>query len=1152
MRNTFHREEKMKWLIVLTWVILIVTTLPLYAQPREWLWAKSFGGESPDVGYSVTSDNLGNGYVTGTIGGQANFGNTTVTGAIFVAKYDANGNWVWVSVMLGGGTSRGIALDSQNNVFITGKIYGTCVFGNETVVANTYGDVFVAKLGSEGNWTWVRKSDYGQYEAMGYDVAVDSADNILITGRTTSGAYFGSYGVSGSNGNLFVAKIDNNGNWLWAIAPGPDSTYDDYAKSITTDSLNNAYITGMLPGQCFFNGMQYGGGSFIAKVSPNGGWGWIKVNQYTGTIFNSVCTDSNNNVYATGNFSGHVEIGGIPLDSAGSSDVFVVKLNISGNWLWAQRGGGAIGDFGYSIASDAQNRLYISGKNDGSASFGDYNLSAGNSNFIGILDQNGEWLAALEEGSYQGSFGSQISVDPHMGIHFIGNFSDPMEMVGESLVSNGSTDVAIAKYGYPGLDLLSPNGGELFAASATKTIYWKPNSTITPINILISFDYGNNWLYLNQTPISAALGCFPVLIPMVNSSQCLIRIEASDYPGIWQDVSDAAFSIVMSPVPMLAISSPDEQSLKIKTGTECPISWVSDQVAFIDIDVSYNAGVSWESISQNVAAEPGDFLWSVPDTLSIRCYFRISDAQNPYNYDWSDHPFIICKLDIDSPSETEVWVEGTVRNITWEHGNVDNVKLLYSANGGSTWQEIVSSTPAASGYYAWTVPKLLAHQCKLRIVDTIDSRIYDESDHLFTIRPQIMLISPNGGEYLLANSIHRILWDSTPEVSQVLLDYSINNGATWQPIQATPYNAGLGNYDWIVPNMPGGQALVRVKKSGNTAIFDVSESVFSIVIQIIPPTADFEADVVYGLDCLTVAFYDLSQPGTGLITSWEWDFGDGGTSGEQRPQHTYLLPGIYDVSLTVTNSFMATNTLVRSNYITVVQSVPELTLISDRTMSFGPVYVQESSAYLPLSIQNTGGAMMTATNIHFMGQNSHFEFLPPPGETSILPGESNTIMVRFCPQTVGAIQDTIYIENNSVNEPLLKVRLTGTGLYVLPEAPQQVSITMVGNSAQLNWEAVTQNLHGYPMTPDYYFVYISSNPMSGYVLSSVSTTNSAQHPFVAIGADKMFYRITAVKFYRDLPLGTAGGDLPCGIRIGMKQEEVEGILMKLDSYGSRE
>jgi len=103
----------MKWLIVLTWVILVVTTLPLYAQPREWLWANSFGGESPDVGYSVTSDNLGNGYVTGTIGGQANFGNTTVTGAIFVAKYDANGNWVWVSVMLGGGISRGIALDSS-------------------------------------------------------------------------------------------------------------------------------------------------------------------------------------------------------------------------------------------------------------------------------------------------------------------------------------------------------------------------------------------------------------------------------------------------------------------------------------------------------------------------------------------------------------------------------------------------------------------------------------------------------------------------------------------------------------------------------------------------------------------------------------------------------------------------------------------------------------------------------------------------------------------------------------------------------------------------------------------------------------------------------------------------------------------------------
>jgi VCBS repeat-containing protein len=79
------------------------------------------------------------------------------------------------------------------------------------------------------------------------------------------------------------------------------------------------------------------------------------------------------------------------------------------------------------------------------------------------------------------------------------------------------------------------------------------------------------------------------------------------------------------------------------------------------------------------------------------------------------------------------------------------------------------------------------------------------------------------------------------------------------------------------------------------------------------PVADFTADSTTGTAPLTVNFNDLS---TGDITSWEWDFGDGGTSTEQNPTHRYNWPGAYTVSLTVTGPH-GSDTETRIDYITV-------------------------------------------------------------------------------------------------------------------------------------------------------------------------------------------------------------------------------------------
>jgi PKD repeat protein len=81
------------------------------------------------------------------------------------------------------------------------------------------------------------------------------------------------------------------------------------------------------------------------------------------------------------------------------------------------------------------------------------------------------------------------------------------------------------------------------------------------------------------------------------------------------------------------------------------------------------------------------------------------------------------------------------------------------------------------------------------------------------------------------------------------------------------------------------------------------------------PEADFTADPISGPFPLTVNFTDQS---IGQISSWSWNFGNGSTSAEQNPSHTYTDPGTYTVSLTVTGPG-GSDTSVKADFITVLE-----------------------------------------------------------------------------------------------------------------------------------------------------------------------------------------------------------------------------------------
>jgi len=486
-----------------------------------------------------------------------------------------------------------------------------------------------------------------------------------------------------------------------------------------------------------------------------------------------------------------------------------------------------------------------------------------------------------------------------------------------------------------------------------------------------------------------------------------------------------------------------------------------------------------------------------------------------------------------------------MKNISWSVANISNLKLEFSSDNGNSWLTIANNVSAAAGSYSWTTPDINSSQCLIKISDASNNTIWDISDNPFTIRPQIIVIDPNGNEYITIYSIYSILWSSMANVSFVLIDYSIDGGVNWLPVQTSPINASTGRYDWLVPNNPSSNCLIKVRNSANSAIFDVSDGVFTITPVPLPPTVNFTADVTSGLQPLEVHFTDQSTAGTGNINFWNWDFGNGDNSNEQHPVYIYQDPGVYSVTLTVTNSADSTATLTRENYITVIQRVPEIEVNPPTMLNFGIVYLGSSSTLYSVVISNTGTAELLIDNLSLVESNSLFSFVNTVLPLTIQVGEETAISLLFTPQEAGTVIDTLYIHNNSVNSPLYTLELRGTGEYVPPKPPNNLVCVMDGYNAVLTWDAVTETIFDTPIVPDYYLVFYngSANPDGEFYFHGATPDLTYTHSLVGLHSPYMFYRIVAYKFYGREKVSIE--DL--GLSRGMTETEVRNILQGLET-----
>ena len=442
-------------------IVLLLFNLAIFSQTPTFAWAKRMGNSSVDIGHSVITDGSGNVFTTGFFNGTVDFdpgaGTFNLTSAAgfddaFIQKLDANGNFLWAK-QIGSASAlsdygNGVTVDGSGNVYITGQFQGTVDFDPGAGVFNLTSvgayDVFIQKLDANGNFLWAKQIGSSGSD-IGYAIKIDGSGNVYTTGVFQSSADFdpgaGVFILSTNGGDdVFIQKLDASGNFIWAKTFG--GTASDFAYSITTDVSGNVFTTGYFvglnadfdPSAGVFNLSSVGAEDiFIQKLDASGNFLWAKrMGNTTNDIGYSISADGSGNVFTTGHFRSFVDFdpgaGVFNLTSAGIEDIFIQKLDASGNFLWAIRMGSTQTDIGYGLSSDGSGNIYTTGFFGQTVDFdpgaGVFNLTSAASDdiFISKLDANGNFLWAVSMGGSSADQGRSIALDASGNIHTTGAF----------------------------------------------------------------------------------------------------------------------------------------------------------------------------------------------------------------------------------------------------------------------------------------------------------------------------------------------------------------------------------------------------------------------------------------------------------------------------------------------------------------------------------------------------------------------------------------------------------------------------------------------------------------------------------------------------------------------------------------------------------
>lgn len=420
----FH--SKFLWLNY-SLLLLIICIYPdsIRGQTYNIDWARSFGDISNNIRFhsdlgggnelSLTSDNDGNIYVVGNFKDSINLApglkNHLIRGTgdrdLFIVKLDSTGSIIWSKGITGKSETDCMSIQVlDSSIYLIGSFYDTVDFNpgkaKEYLVSKTknYNDGYILRLDLDGNFIWAR-AIHGSYNVNIHSLTTNSNEELFITGFFGKTAEFDSSGIkktisSAGNYDVFVAKYNIEGDAIWVRSVG--GTENDVGNAIKLDDHGHIYITGFYSNK--------------ANFDPNGSSTFLKSN--------------------------------------GKRDVFILKLDSSGNYIWAKSIGGISDDYGLSLTNSASGLTFITGYFQDSIDLdpdkpeAPFQSLGGKDIFILCLDTNGYYLWGRTCGSKKDDVAHSVVASYNNHLYITGTFQDTLDLSQlnhQSIISKGNSDI---------------------------------------------------------------------------------------------------------------------------------------------------------------------------------------------------------------------------------------------------------------------------------------------------------------------------------------------------------------------------------------------------------------------------------------------------------------------------------------------------------------------------------------------------------------------------------------------------------------------------------------------------------------------------------------------------------------------------------------
>jgi DNA-binding beta-propeller fold protein YncE len=402
----------------------------------------------------------------------------------------------------------------------------------------------------------------------------------------------------------------------------------------------------------------------------------------------------------------------------------------------------------------------------------------------------------------------------------------------------------------PSILVVTPNGGEVWAAGTQYTLEWSyTGSPGGSVRIELLKGGAVNRTITGSTTIgSGGSGTYLWTIPsnQITGADYAIKITSTSN-STYFDTSDAPFTIN---APSITVGSPNGGEV-YGAGELVTLSWnfQGNPGAGVNIDL-YKGGIFYKKVVSRTtvgSGGTGSYRWTIPLTQASGTDYRIkvTSASNSGYTDISDGDFTVTPptITIGSPNGGEVLGAGAKIPISWSYtGNPGATLKIDLYKGGVFNRTIVTGASKGKdfiGIYNWTIPTTqeVGSDYRIRITSKTDATIYDESDADFSIdAPTITVTGPNGGETYNVGEQITVSWNYTGSPGTAVKVELYKGGVAVKTMVASFPIASGGSCVWTIPanQAPGSDYRVKVTSTRYGIFSDMSDADFTIL----PPTVN--------------------------------------------------------------------------------------------------------------------------------------------------------------------------------------------------------------------------------------------------------------------------------------------------------------------------